>query len=142
MCNTARTAVSLQRWHGKIYLHLRKERQPVLAKPYRVESHAFSSISRQTACTRTVGISREIVRLAAFLREDTPSRGFTRDSRSRMLPRANAINNFGRAVMCGHEMTNFKDAAKSIPYWGSATTVTVHPTGVQKLNTPYCGSTP
>ena len=48
----------------------------MLAKPYRVESRAFSSISRQTACTRTVGIPREIVRLAAFLREDTRSRGF------------------------------------------------------------------
>ena len=85
-----------QRWHGKIYLHLREERQPVLAKPYRVESHAFWSISRQTACTRTVGIPREIVRLAAFLREDTRSRGFARDSRSRVLSHANAINNFGR----------------------------------------------
>ena len=38
----------------------------MLAKPYRVESRA---ISRQTARTRTVGISREIMRLAAFLRE-------------------------------------------------------------------------
>ena len=90
-------SVSLQRWHGKIYLHLRKERQPVLAKPYRGESRAFSSKSRQTACTRTVGISREIVRLATLLREDTRSRGFARDSRSRILSRANAINNFGRA---------------------------------------------
>ena len=97
--NTARTAVSLQHWHGKIYLHLREERQPVLAKPYRVESRAFSSISRQTARTRTVGISREIVQLAAFLREDTRSRGFARDSRSRILSRANAINNFGRVIV-------------------------------------------
>ena len=87
-----------QRWHGKIYLHLREERQPVQAKPYRVESRAFWSISRQTACTRTVGIPREIVRLAAFLREDMRSHGFARDSRSRVLSRANAINNFGREV--------------------------------------------
>ena len=85
-----------QRWHGKIYLYLREERQPVLAKPYRVESRAFSSISRQTARTRTVGIPREIVRLAAFLREDTRSRGFAQDLRSRTLSHANAINNFGR----------------------------------------------
>ena len=67
----------------------------MLAKPYRVESRAFSSISRETACTRTVRISHEIVRLAAFLREDMRSRGFARDSRSRILSRANAINNFG-----------------------------------------------
>ena len=87
-----------QRWHGKIYLYLREETQPVLAKLYRIESRAFSSISRQTARTRTVGIPREIVRLAAFLREDTRSRGFARDSRSRILSRANAINNFGRDV--------------------------------------------
>ena len=58
MRNTARNAVSLQRWHGKIYLHLREERQPVLAKPYRVESRAFSSISRQTACTRSRNFTR------------------------------------------------------------------------------------
>ena len=85
-----------QCWHGKIYLYLREERQPVLAKPYCVESRAFSSISRQAARTRTVGIPREIVRLAAFLRKDTRSRGFARDSRSRILSRANAINNFGQ----------------------------------------------
>ena len=94
--NTAKTAVSLQRWHGKIYLYLWEERQPVLAKSYRAQSRAFSSISRQTAYTRTVGISREIVRLAAFLREDTRSRGFARDSRTRVLSRANAMNNFCR----------------------------------------------
>ena len=70
----------------------------MLAKPYRVESRAFSSISRQTACTRTVGIPREIVRLVAFLREDTRSRGFARDSCFRILSRANAINNFGREI--------------------------------------------
>ena len=74
-----------QRWHGKIYLYLREERQPVLAEPYCVESRAFLSISRQTACTRTVGIPREIVRSAAFLREDTRSRGYARNSRSRIL---------------------------------------------------------
>ena len=94
---TARTAVSLPALAWQNLLYLREERQPVLAKPYRVESRAFSSISRQTACMRTVGIPSEIVRLAAFLREDTRSRGFTRDSRSRILSRANAINNFGRA---------------------------------------------
>ena len=94
---TARTAVSLPAlaWQN-LFVPL-GERQPVLAKPYHVESRAFSSISRQTACTRTVGIPREIVRLAAFLREDMRSRGFARDSRSRILSHANAINNFGRA---------------------------------------------
>ena len=100
---TARTAVSLPALAWQNLFVPSGERQPVLAKPYRVESRAFSSISRQTACTRTVGIPREIVRLAAFLREDTRSRGFARDSRSRMLSRANAINNFGRVhlkVVC------------------------------------------
>ena len=87
-----------QRWHGKIYLYLWEERQPVLAKPYRIESSAFSSISRQTACTRTVGIPSEIVRLAVFLREDTRSRGFARDLCSRILYPANAINNFSREM--------------------------------------------
>ena len=79
----------------------------MLAKPYRVESRVFSSISRQTARTRTVGISRDIVRLAAFLREDTRSRGFTRDSCSRILSRANAINNFSRAPIGDSALNEF-----------------------------------
>ena len=58
ICTRNMAAVSLQRWHGKIYAYLRKERQPVLAKPYRVESRAFSSISRQTACTRRRNFTR------------------------------------------------------------------------------------
>ena len=63
--NGENCSLRFQRWHRKIYLYLREERQPVLAKPYRVESRAFSSPNCAYANSRNSTRNRAISRVPA-----------------------------------------------------------------------------